>query len=196
MLVIKFVHLNRYISWRVVHRVCVGKTKWGCCIIGPIRTKLGGSGSVNCNGIAVKDEGSGHLAKYYFIHKDEIKDVGVEEMSQKMYNQGFNNERRVDQSCKGILNLRWRNIPEIDEWESSNEPRSLSASPSIQDRSCALSNNYCQVLKRVQHLKHKMGRNPKFAKLYTEFMDNLFAKWFAIKLIKIPKDVFIPETLT
>ena len=39
-----------------------------------------------------------------------------------------------------------------------------------------LSNNHCQALKRLQHVKHKMRRNPKFTKHYTEFMENIFPK--------------------
>ena len=87
---------NRHISWRVVHRVYAYKAKLGWCIIGPCGTKLGESGPFICNWIVLKEEGSGHLANHHFIHKDEIKDVGVEEMFQKMHNQGFSIERSRD----------------------------------------------------------------------------------------------------
>ena len=61
---------DRYIAWRVVHSIYTYKTKLGWCIVGLIGTKLGGSGPVNSNRIAVKEKGSGLLANHYFIHKD------------------------------------------------------------------------------------------------------------------------------
>ena len=78
------------------------KTKLGWCIVGPIVNNKDEEGW-SCNRIAVKDAITGKRFSHHFI-KDpgyKMRDVGVEEMFRKIYQNDFCQE--VHLSTRGIL---------------------------------------------------------------------------------------------
>ena len=76
--------------------------KLGWCIVGPIGQGNSGKETMKFNRIAVKEINSSNLANHHFQIKTEIKDVSIEEMFKKMYNQHFCENRLVtlDQGVK------------------------------------------------------------------------------------------------
>ena len=92
------------------------KTKLGWCIVGPITLGNSGKETMTCNRIAVKEIISSNVANRHFQIKTEVKDVGIEEIFKKMYNQDFCEDKlvtlgqSVKQSCDSIISWEAKNF--------------------------------------------------------------------------------------
>ena len=65
------------------------KTKFQQSIVGPIGQN-NDHRLLKCNKIAIKEVISDNVASHHFEIQNKIKDVGIEDMSKRMYNQEFN----------------------------------------------------------------------------------------------------------
>ena len=65
------------------------KTKLGWCIVGPIGQK-NDDRFLKYNKIAVKEVISNNVTSHHFEIQNKIKDVDIEDMFKRMYNQEFN----------------------------------------------------------------------------------------------------------
>ena len=104
---------------------CAYKMKLGGCIAGPIGQGNSGKETMTCNRIAVKEINSSNLPNHHFQIKTEVKDVGIEEMFKKMYNQDFCEDKLVtlDQSIDEAaiqLFLGRQEISELNEHNNKN----------------------------------------------------------------------------
>ena len=88
------------------------KTKLGWCIVRPIGQKTCCKEKTTCNRIGVKEINSINLVNHHFQVKTQRKDIGIEELFQKMYNQDFCQDKLVtlDQSIKqsGDSIISWK----------------------------------------------------------------------------------------
>ena len=65
------------------------KTKFGWCIGGPTGQE-NDNRSLKCSKIAVKEVFSDNVLNHHFEFENEIKDVGIEHIFKKIYNQELN----------------------------------------------------------------------------------------------------------
>ena len=63
----------------------------GWCIIGPIEDRVGSHGTVNSHQVRVAEAGirENSFAKHHFETQNEVNDVGIKEMWQRMYQLDF-----------------------------------------------------------------------------------------------------------
>ena len=163
------------------------KTKLGWCIVGPIGQK-NDNRSLKCNKIAVKEVISNNVASHHFEIQNKIKDVGTEDMFQRMHSQEFNEglfppsrsqggEISISSEDKRFLSLMDESAKRIgDHYEL---PLSFRNDPKVP-------NNRYQALQRLKHLKNKPERNPTFFGHYKEFMDTLFQRGIVRRGVQSP----------
>ena len=65
------------------------ETVLGWCIVGPIGRSCKGNDVISCNRIAVQDAGTKQISRLHFEIQKEVKDTGVSDMMQIMYQLGF-----------------------------------------------------------------------------------------------------------
>ena len=79
----------------VISRHCGGhyafRTILGWCIVGPIEDRMGSHGSICCNQVRVVEAGirGNSIAKHHFEIQNEVDDVVIKEMWQRMYELDF-----------------------------------------------------------------------------------------------------------
>ena len=65
------------------------ETVLGWCIVGPIGRSCKGNDVISCNRIAVQDAGTKQISRLHFEIQKEVKDTGVSDMMQIMYQLDF-----------------------------------------------------------------------------------------------------------
>ena len=163
------------------------KTKLGWCIVGPIAQGNKGKETMTCNRIAVKEINSSNLANHHFQIKTEVKDVSIEEMFKKIYNQDFCEDKlatlgqSVKQSCdliifwedKKFLNLINRTTRMVSGHYELPLP--------FKNDDTTLPNSRHKTLQRLKHFNNKFQRNLTFCNHYKEFMNTLMRNGYAKK---------------
>ena len=66
------------------------QTILGWCIVGPIECTSGKVGAVSCNRIAVNEVGTNKIQSHHFEVQDQVKESGIKEMFERMYQLDFN----------------------------------------------------------------------------------------------------------
>ena len=63
----------------------------GWCIVGTIKDRMGGHGTISCNQVRVAEAGirGDSLAKHHFAIQNEVNDEGIKEMWQRTYELDF-----------------------------------------------------------------------------------------------------------
>ena len=65
------------------------ETVLGWCVVGPIGRSCKRDDVISCNRIAVQDAGTKQLSRYHFEIQKEVKDTGISDMMQRMYQLDF-----------------------------------------------------------------------------------------------------------
>ena len=163
------------------------KTKLGWCIVGPIAQGNSGKETMTCNRIAVKDINSSNLANHHFQIKTEVKDVGIEEMFKKMYNQDFCEDKlvtlgqSVKQSCDSIISWEDKRFLNLMNRTTRMVSGHYELPLPFKNDDTTLPNNRYQALQRLKHLKNKFQRNLTFCSHYKEFTNTLMRNGYAKK---------------
>ena len=138
------------------------------------------------NKIAVQEIHSGNLANHHFQIKTKVKDVGIEDMFKKIYNQDFCEDKFVtlNQNIK-------QSSDSIISWEDKkflnlmNRTRMVSSHNELllpfKNDDTKLPNNRYQVLQRLKHLKNKFQRKLPFCSDNMEFMNTITRNEYAKK---------------
>ena len=155
--------------------------------MGPIAQGNNGKETMTCKRIAIKEINSSNLANHHFQIKAEVKDVGIEEMFKKMYNQDFCEDKlvtlgqSVKQSCDSIISWEDKKFLNL----MSRTTRMVSGHYELpvpfKNDDTTLPNNRYQALQRLEHLKKKFQRNLTFCSHYKEFMNTLMRNGYAKK---------------
>ena len=163
------------------------KTKLGWCIVGPIAQGNSGKETITCNRIVVKDINSSNLANHHFQIKTEVKDVGIEEMFKKMYNQDFCEDKlvtlgqSVKQSCDSVISWEDKRFLNLMNRATRMVSGHYELPLPFKNDDTILPNNRYQALQRLTHLKNKFQRNLTFCSHYKEFMNTLMRNGYAKK---------------
>ena len=160
------------------------KTKLDWCIVGSIVSNKTGE-VLRCNRIAVKDAITGKLLSHHFVKNPgyKMRDIGVEEMFRKIYQNDFCEE--VHLSTRGILG----DIEEISKDEKMFlaivEKRTKKiddhneVSLPYEDGKLQLPNNKEQAIRRMQQVKTRFQKDPEFFNSYTKQIEELILKGYA-----------------
>ena len=65
------------------------ETVLGWCVVGPIGRSCKRDDIVSCNRIAVQDAGTKQLSRHHFEIQKEVKDTGISDKMQRMYQLDF-----------------------------------------------------------------------------------------------------------
>ena len=142
---------------------------------------------MTCNRIAVKEINSSNLANHHFQIKTEVKDVGIEEMFKKMYNQDFCEDKlvtlgqSVKQSCDSIISWEDKRFLNLMNRATRMVFGHYELPLPFKNDDTTLPNNRYQALQRLKHLKNKFQRNLTFCSHYKEFMNTLMRNGYAKK---------------
>ena len=155
------------------------------CFVGSL-TK-GTKRSITCNLVLVKGAVSGNTASHYFGIPDEIKDVSAKQMLKLIYNTEFN-ETRLE--GVGIGSTNFEELPYEDKkfLEMMDDNTKIVGKnyqlPLPMKNHKKFPNNRCLAEKRLQYLKGRFIKNPKFFMDYKGSMDDLIIKGYAEKSTK------------
>ena len=163
------------------------KTKLCWCIVRPIAQGKSGKETITCNRIAVKEISSSNLPNHNFQIKTDVKDVGMEEMFKKKYNQDFCEDKlvtfgqSVKQSCDSIISWEDKKFLNLMNRTTRMFSSHYELPLPFKSNDTILPNNRYQALRILKHLKNKFQRNPTFCSHYKEFMNTLMRKGYAKK---------------
>ena len=157
----------------------------GWCVVGPLTKDT--KKTIICNQILVKDAVSGNIASHYFGIPDEIKDVSPKQMLKLMYNTelsetrlegvgtGSANFEELSHEDKKFLEMMDENTKKLGkQYQFALPLKNYEKFP----------NNRCLAEDRLQYLKGRFIKNPKFFMVYKGFMDDLVKKGYAEKSTK------------
>ena len=160
------------------------KTKLGVRIVGPIGQGVSGKETITCNRLAVKEINS-NLENHHFQIKTEVKDVGIEELFNKMYKQDFCEDKLVtlDQSIKqcrdSIISCEAKKFLILMNRTARMVSGHYKFPLPFKNDDTALPNNRYQALQRLKPLKNKFPRNLKFCNHSKEFMNIIMRNGYA-----------------
>ena len=84
------------------------ETVLGWCVVGPIGRSCKGYDVISCNRIAVQDAGTKHISRQHFEIQKEVKDAGISDMMQRMYQLDFIEPRT---KLKDLMKTDWMRFP-------------------------------------------------------------------------------------
>ena len=155
----------------------VFRTLLGWCIVGPV----GASGNdVTCNRVAVQDLTSKAMVSHYFAVETEVKDIGIEQMSHKLYSADF-----IDQSSYALkesnceMSVEDRRFMEIMNRECAREGKHYKLPLPLRDQDQDFPNNRKMAELRLHNLKKRFKHDRKFHEVYTNFMQDMISKGHA-----------------
>ena len=86
------------------------KTIFGWCVVGPVFCTSKNGDKVSCNRVSVEEAGSQNLGKYQFCVINEVKDTGIKDMPNKIYQADFSESvqpRKLDKMLNLSDELPW-----------------------------------------------------------------------------------------
>ena len=135
----------------------------------------------------MKDAFSGNVASHYFGTPDEIKDVSAKQMLKLMYNTEFS-ETRLEAAGIGSANFEELSYEDKKFLEMMDENTEKVGKhyqlPLPLKNHKTFPNNRYLAEKKLQYLKGRFIKNPKYFVDYKGFMDDLIRKGYAEKSTK------------
>ena len=154
----------------------------GWCVVGPLTKST--KKSITCNRVLVKDPVSGNIAPHYFGIPDEIKDVSAKQMLKLMYNTEFSETRLEGIGSANLEELSYEDkLLEMMDENTKKVGKHYQLPLPLKNHN-KFPNNRCLAEKRLQYLKGRFIKNPKFFMDYKGFMDDLIKKGYAEKSTK------------
>ena len=174
------------------------QARLGWCIVGPIVNMIENQ-SVGCHQIMAKDAASSRLASHHFAIESSVKDMSLEDMFQRMYQNDFNEAMRMKiggflENLEEVSNDDRKFIKTVEQGRSKSGGHYVVPLPFRED-DLEMPNNRKQAMQRFMYLKRKFKRDPSFLDDYKGFMNNLLIKGYARRSDKSPngKTWYIPH---
>ena len=145
--------------------------------------------SIGCHHIAVQDAISSKIADHQFVVEESIKDISLEEMFQKMYQNNFVQKEVIN--ANGLL----ENMVEISNDDKAflkNQQSTIKSGDHyivplpFKKENLIMPNNRKQAMQRLIYLKRRLNKDPAFFENYKQFMSNLLVKGYARKMDDLP----------
>ena len=168
------------------------ETVLGWCIVGSIGRSCKGNDVISCNRIAVQDAGTKQISRLHFEIQKEVKDTGVSDMMQIMYQLGFIEPRtkfkdlmtnRLDEISyedKKFLKIMEDQVVKVGKHYETPLP--------LRNPEMTLPNNRVMAEKRAHYLKRKFQKDELYFSHYKDFMNEIIEKGYARVSDRIPAD--------
>ena len=168
------------------------ETVLGWCIVGPIGRSCKGNDVISCNRIAVQDAGTKQISRLHFEIQKEVKDTGVSDMMQIMYQLDFIEPRtkfkdlmtnRLDEISyedKKFLKIMEDQVVKVGKHHETPLP--------LRNPEMTLPNNRVMAEKRAHYLKRKFQKDELYFSHYKDFMNEIIEKGYARVSDRTPGD--------
>ena len=168
------------------------QTILGWCIVGPIECTSGKVGAVSCNRIAVNEVGTNKIQSHHFEVQDQVKESGIKEMFERMYQLDFNESSTkvhnvMTKKLEGISYEDKKFLKLMDDQTVKVGNHYQTPLP-LRNPVMKLPNNRKMVERRAQYLKKRFEKDPKYFHLYKEFMEEILSKGYAKISTDTPTD--------
>ena len=165
------------------------QTHLGWCIVGPISNMVG-KYSIGCHCIAVQDAVSSKIADHQFVVEESIKDISLEEMFQKMYQNDFVEKEVINvngllENMGEISNDDKAFLKTVEESTIKSGDHYVVPLP-FEKENLIMQNNRKQAMQRLIFLKRRFNKDPAFFEDYKQFMRNLLVKGYARRIDDSP----------
>ena len=160
----------------------------GWCIVEPIECTSGEVDTVSYNQIAVNEAGTNKIQSHHFEMQDQVKETGIKEMLERMYQIDFN-----ESSAKvhDVMTQKFEDISYEDKTflklmddQTVKVGNHYQTPLPLRNPAMKLPNDQKMVERRAQYLKKRFGKDSKYFCHYKEFMEEILSKGYA----KISKD--------
>ena len=166
------------------------KTILGWCVVGPIVDEK--QDAVSCNRIAVFQAENGSIAKYHFEVQNKCEDIGIKEMSRKIYMSYFQDtsSQREDSIIGKMSEILYedRRFLKILDTETVKVGNHYQTPLPLKTPNVKLPNNRKVAEKRLLYLKKRLMKDDRFYQQYTEFMQEILEKGYAKESKATPQD--------
>ena len=168
------------------------ETVLGWCVVGPIGRSCKRDDILSCNRIAVQDAGTKQLSRHHFEIQKEVKDTGISDMMQRMYQLDFIEPRtkfkdlmtnRLDEISyedKKFLKIMEDQVVKVGKHYETPLP--------LRNPEMTLPNNRVMAEKRAHYLKRKFQKDELYFSHYKDFMNEIIEKGYARVSDRTPAD--------
>ena len=153
------------------------RSRLGWCISGPMD---GVCSSKKCNAAAVQTEINNGGSTRFFSSPDVLKENAMQEMLLAMYKHDFNDLQSPSNPDAKQYSLEEKQFLSMMEDECMMVDGHYVLPLPFRNTDVKMPNNKYQAVQRSVQLKSKLSKNPDMLKDYTDFMNELFEKNYAI----------------
>ena len=158
------------------------ETVLGCCVAGLIGRSCIGDDVISCNRTAVQEAGTKQISRHHFEIQKEVKDTGINDMMQRMYQLDFIKPRtkfkdpmtnRLDEISyenKKFLKIMEDQVVKVGNHYETPLP--------LRNPEMTLPNNQVMAEKQAHYLKRKFKKNGPYLSHYKDFMDEIIEKGY------------------
>ena len=162
------------------------------CVAGPIGRSCKGNDIISYSRIAVQDAGTKQISSYHFEIQKEVKDTGISNMMQGMYQLDFIESRT---KFKGLMTNRLDVISyednkslKIMEDQVVKVRNHYETRLPLRNPEMTLPNNTVIAEKRANYLKRKFQKDEQHFSHYEDFMNEINEKGYARVSDRTPVD--------
>ena len=168
------------------------ETVLGWCVVGPIGRSCKGDDIISCNRIAVQDAGTKQISRHHFEIQNAVKDTGISDMMQRMYQLDFIEPRtkfkdlmtnRLDEISyedKKFLKIMEDQVVKVGNHYETPLP--------LRHHEMTLPNNRVIAEERAHYLKRKFQKYELYFSHYKDFMNEIIEKRYARVSDRTPAD--------
>ena len=161
------------------------------CVVRPIGRSCKGD-YINCNRIAVQDAETKQISKHRFKIQKRVKDTGISDMMQRIYQLGFmeprtkfkdlmtNRLNEISYEDKKFLKIMEDQVVKVGNHYESALP--------MRNPEMMLPNNRVMAEKQAHYLKRKFQKVELYFSHYKDFMNEIIEKGYARVLDRTPAD--------
>ena len=154
------------------------QTRLGWCIVGPVNR--GNRKGRSCSRISVKMADTNGIGRHHFQVKTDVRETGIKEIFDKMYNKEFAEVSFTGSKKKEISQQDTKFMEILNEGAKLKDGHYQIPLPFKQEDVRLPCNKY-QAAQRLSYLKRKFDKNEKFKADYIRFTEEIIVKGYARK---------------
>ena len=158
---------------------CGFQTRLGWCIVGQVNGNNGKG--MSCSRISVKMSDTNGTGRYHFQVKTDVRQTGIKEILDKMYNEEFAEVSFTGSKKKREMSQQDMRLMKILDKGTKFKDGHYQIPLSIRQEDVRRPCNKYQASQRLSYLKKKFDKNKKFKADYVRFMEEIIAKGYARK---------------
>ena len=162
------------------------------CFVGPIGSSCKGDDVISCNRIAVQDAGTKQISRHHFEIQKEVKETGISDMMQRMYQLNFIEPRtklkylmtnRLDEISyehKKFLKIMEDRVVKVGNHYETPLP--------LRNPEITLPNNKVMAEKQAHYQKRKFQDDKQYFNHYNDFRNETINQGYARVSDRTPVD--------